>query len=114
VGGKAVGEALITGGAVALIGAGAAGGAAPHAAKTIANPIAPLNPAILKGFSSFIVFSLAQWARIEFLSRPRCVVHTFSIPARLAYPFPSVRILMLFSDFSQGALGNISWHSGIL
>jgi hypothetical protein len=54
VDGKAVGDAVIVDGTVTLIGAGVVAGDELQAVKIIPNPIATLNPKILKVFTSFM------------------------------------------------------------
>jgi hypothetical protein len=56
VGRCAVGDALLAGSAVSLLGAGVLVTAALHAVKITPNPIALLNPRILKTFLRLIPF----------------------------------------------------------
>jgi hypothetical protein len=89
VGGNAVGDALIVGGAVATSGAGVAVGAAPQAAKITPSPIALLNPKILKGIPSIIVSSLACMCISNCSAAPRRYRY-FQYTSALAHLFNSV------------------------
>jgi hypothetical protein len=91
-------------------------GAALHAAKITLNPIAALSPKILKVLQcvlGFMIPFLGLCVPVEF-AVGRSNVYLLSIPVHFIYLLNIARILILSSVFSQAALGNLSWHSGIL